>query len=62
MTLEESQSLLLEMIVGRSRPFVRYLQPLLLKHLGVTGPEWEPDNIYRRLNRVRSRTDSRGCR
>jgi carboxypeptidase Taq len=52
MTLEESQSLLLEMIVGRSRAFVRYLQPLLLKHLAVAGPEWEPDNIYRRLNRV----------
>ncbi len=52
MTLEESQSLLMEMIVGRSRPFVQYLQPLLLRHFAVTGPEWEPDNVYRRLNRV----------
>jgi carboxypeptidase Taq len=52
MTLEESQSLLMEMIVGRSRAFVQYLQPLLLRHFAVTGPEWEPDNVYRRLNRV----------
>ncbi|HZF26237.1 MAG TPA: carboxypeptidase M32 [Steroidobacteraceae bacterium] len=53
MALEESQSLLLEMIVGRSRPFVRYLKPLLEKHYGASGPEWEVDNVYRHLNRVR---------
>jgi carboxypeptidase Taq len=52
MALEESQSLLLEMIVGRSRPFVEYLRPLLQKHFSVTGPEWEADNIYRKLNHV----------
>lgn len=52
MALEESQSLLLEMLVGRSRPFVRYLRPLLEKHFGVTGPEWEPENLYRRLTHV----------
>jgi carboxypeptidase Taq len=52
MALEESQSLLLEMIIGHSAPFVRYLQPLLLKHFGVSGPEWEVDNLYRRLTRV----------
>ena len=34
MALEESQSLLLEMIVGRSRPFLQWLRPLLEKHLG----------------------------
>ena len=33
MALEESRSLLLEMIVGRSRPFVRYLKPLLVEAL-----------------------------
>ncbi|HEY4647394.1 MAG TPA: carboxypeptidase M32 [Steroidobacteraceae bacterium] len=53
MALEESQSLLLEMIVGRSRPFVRYIKPLLEKHFGVSGPEWEVENLYRHLNRVR---------
>jgi carboxypeptidase Taq len=53
MALEESQSLLLEMIIGRSRPFVRYLKPQLEKHFGLTGPEWSEDNLYRHLNRVR---------
>jgi carboxypeptidase Taq len=53
MALEESQSLLLEMIIGRSRPFLSYLRPVLEKHFGVSGPEWEIDNLYRTLNRVR---------
>ncbi len=37
MALEESQSLLLEMMVGRSRAFVTYLRPLLEKHYGAAG-------------------------
>jgi carboxypeptidase Taq len=49
MALEESQSLLLEMVVGRSRSFARYLKPLLEKHFSVTGPEWEAENLYRHL-------------
>src|SRR5262245_11707296 len=53
MALEESQSLLLEMIVGRSRPFVRYIKPLFEKHFSVNGPEWDAENLYRHLNRVR---------
>ena len=53
MALEESQSLLLEMIIGRSRPFVTWLQPLLVKHFGVQGPEWEVDALLQRLTRVR---------
>ena len=53
MALEESQSLLLEMIIGRSAPFLRYLQPLLQKHYGATGPEWEFANLHRMLTRVR---------
>ncbi len=52
MALEESQSLLLEMIVGRSRAFVRYLRPQLEKHFAVSGPEWELENLYRRLTHV----------
>ncbi|MBM4191600.1 MAG: carboxypeptidase M32 [Gammaproteobacteria bacterium] len=51
--LEESQSLFLEMILGRSRAFVRYLRPLLEKHFGGAGPEWSEDNLYRLLTRVR---------
>jgi carboxypeptidase Taq len=53
MAVQESQSLLLEMIIGRSRPFVRYAQPLLEKTFGTSGPEWEAENIYRLLTRVR---------
>jgi carboxypeptidase Taq len=53
MALEESQSLLIEMIVCRSRPFVRYVQPLLLKHFGVSGPEWDMENLYAHLTKVR---------
>lgn len=53
MALEESQSLLIEMILCRSRPFVRYIQPLLLKHFGVSGPEWDIENLYAHLTRVR---------
>ena len=52
MALEESQSLLLEMIVGRSREFVSYLRPLLVKHYGIEGPAWSEENLYRRLNTV----------
>ncbi len=52
MALEESQSLLLEMFVGRSRAFVSWLQPLLVKHLGVSGPEWEVEPVFRRVTRI----------
>ena len=53
LALEESQSLLLEMIIGRSRPFVTWLQPLLVRHFGVQGPEWEVDALLQRLTHVR---------
>ncbi len=53
MALEESQSLLLEMLVCRSRPFVTYLCPLLVKHFGVSGPEWDVENVYAHVTRVR---------
>ena len=53
MALQESQSLLLEMLIGRSRPFLRYLKPLLDKAFGVAGHEWGVENVYRLLIRVR---------
>jgi carboxypeptidase Taq len=53
MAMQESQSLLLEMLICRNRPFLRYLRPLLEKTFGVSGPEWEVDNLYRLLIRVR---------
>jgi carboxypeptidase Taq len=52
MAIEESQSLLLEMMVGRSRAFVAFLRPLIEKHYGAAGPEWSEENLYRHLNRV----------
>lgn len=53
MAMQESQSLLLEMLICRNRPFLKYLKPLLEKSFGVSGPEWEVDNLYRLLIRVR---------
>jgi carboxypeptidase Taq len=53
LALEESQSLLFEMNICRSRPFVQYLKPLLEKFLQVSGPEWDEVNLYRTLIRVR---------
>ena len=47
MAMQESQSLLLEMVIGRSRPFMRYLKPVLEKPFGAAGAEWEVDNLYR---------------
>ena len=52
MVLEESQSLLIEMMIARSRPFLTFLKPHLDKHLGVSGPEWEVENLYRYLTQV----------
>lgn len=52
MAMHESQSLLLEMFIGRSRPFIEYLQPMLTRHLGVSGPEFASDNLYAVLNQV----------
>ena len=53
LALEESQSLLFEMNICRSRPFVAYLKPLLDKYLQVGGEEWSDENLYRHLSRVR---------
>jgi carboxypeptidase Taq len=53
MAMQESQSLLLEMVIGRNRPFLRFLKPLLDKAFGVSGPEWDVENLYRLLIRVR---------
>jgi carboxypeptidase Taq len=50
LALEESQSLLLEMCVVRSRPFLIFLKPMMDRHLGGTGPAWEVDNLYRHIS------------
>ncbi len=56
LALEESQSLLFEMNLCRSRPFVKYVRPLMEKFLQVSGPEWDEANLYRHLTRVRRST------
>ncbi|MGO9514598.1 MAG: carboxypeptidase M32 [Steroidobacteraceae bacterium] len=53
LALEESQSLLFEMNLCRSRSFVKYLKPLLEKYLQVSGEEWSEENLYRHLVRVK---------
>jgi carboxypeptidase Taq len=53
LALEESQSLLFEMNLCRSRSFVKYLKPLMEKYLQVSGPEWSEENLYRHLIRVK---------
>ncbi len=52
MTLHESQSLLVEMQVCRSREFMAYAAPLLREAFGGAGAEWEADNLYRLNTRV----------
>lgn len=53
MAMQESQSLLLEMVICRNRPFLSYLRPLMERTFGVSGPEWEAENLYGLLTRVR---------
>jgi len=53
MTLHEAMALFLEMIVGRSREFMAFAAPLLRRTLAVSGPAWEPENLYRQATRVK---------
>jgi carboxypeptidase Taq len=53
MAVHESQSLLLEMQVCRSRAFLTYAAPIIREAFDGDGPEWEPDALYRRQTRVR---------
>ena len=53
MAMHESQSLLLEMQVCRSRAFLIYAAPIIREAFGGDGPEWEVDALYRRQIRVR---------
>jgi len=47
MAIHESQSLLIEMQVCRSRPFLTYAGPLMQKAFDGSGPAWELENLYR---------------
>ncbi|MCZ6510171.1 MAG: carboxypeptidase M32 [Alphaproteobacteria bacterium] len=52
MAIHESQSLLIEMQVCRSRPFLVYAGPLMKKAFGGSGPAWDLENLYRLYTRV----------
>jgi len=53
MTIHESQALLLEMMIGRSREFFEFSAPLIAEKFMVSGPEWAPENLFRLATRVR---------
>src|SRR5262249_42034259 len=48
----ESQSLMLEMMAGRSKEFVRFLAPLLREYIGDDGPSWDARNLLNYIRRV----------
>jgi carboxypeptidase Taq len=48
MVIHESQSLLVEMQVCRSRAFIGWVAPVLKQAFSGNGPAWEADNLYRR--------------
>ena len=52
MAVHESQSLLVEMQVCRSRAFLRFAAPILREGFAGSGPDWEADTLYRRQIRV----------
>jgi carboxypeptidase Taq len=52
MAMHESQSLLLEMQVCRSREFLSFAAPILREAFGGDGPGWEAEALYRRQTRV----------
>jgi len=52
MVLHESQSLLIEMQVCRSRRFLDFAAPLLRRTFDGDGAAWDADNLYRHYTRV----------
>lgn len=52
MAMHESQSLLLEMQVCRSRAFIDFAAPILRRAFIGDGPAWEAEALYRRQIRV----------
>ncbi|MHA1597089.1 MAG: carboxypeptidase M32 [Alphaproteobacteria bacterium] len=52
MGMHESQSLLIEMQVCRSREFLEYAQPLIARAFGGSGQEWELENLHTLLTHV----------
>ena len=52
MSIHESQSLLVEMQVCRSRDFLEFAAPVLRECFGGSGPAWDADNLHRLYTRV----------
>ncbi|MEN8196274.1 MAG: carboxypeptidase M32, partial [Pseudomonadota bacterium] len=52
MTLHESQSLLVEMQVCRSREFFEWAAPVIARTFAAEGPAWTPGNLHRLATRV----------
>lgn len=52
MAIHESQSLLIEMQVCRSRAFLGFAAPLMREAFGGSGPAWDADNLFRLYTRV----------
>ncbi|HXQ50862.1 MAG TPA: carboxypeptidase M32 [Stellaceae bacterium] len=52
MSIHESQSLLIEMQVCRSREFLEFAAPVLRECFGGTGPAWDAANLYRLYTNV----------
>ena len=52
MTIHESQSLLIEMQVCRSRGFLGWVAPIMRDAFGGKGENWKADNLYRLATRV----------
>lgn len=53
MSIHESQSLLVEMQVCRSREFLEFAAPIIRATFGGSGPAWEVDNLHRIYTRVK---------
>ncbi len=52
MAIHESQSLLVEMQVSRSRPFLTFALPRMQRALDGSGAGWDVENLYRLYTRV----------
>jgi carboxypeptidase Taq len=51
--VHESQSLFWQNQMASGRDFIDFLSPILKDKLGVDGPEWSPQNLYRLVTRVK---------
>ncbi|EER22312.1 MULTISPECIES: carboxypeptidase M32 [spotted fever group] len=53
MAIHESQSLFMEMQVGRSKEFMEFLAKLLRDEVAFQGPEYSSENLYKLATRVK---------